>query len=88
VDGSLNVIFHDRRGLTGKATGVTLARSVDGGKTFVNYKVPVAPFECCDRSAFFGDYNAIDANGGRVVALFPVLASDGTQKVQAAIAKF
>jgi hypothetical protein len=48
----------------------------------------VAPFECCDRSAFFGDYNAIDANGGRVVALFPVLASDGTQKVQAAIAKF
>ena len=88
VDGSLNVVFHDRRGLKGTLTGVTLARSVDGGKTFVNHKLPVTPFDCCDRSAFFGDYNGIDAYGGRVVAVFPILTADGTQKVQAAVARF
>jgi hypothetical protein len=88
VDGSLNVIFHDRRGHTGTVTGVTLARSVDGGKTFVNYRLPVTPFECCDRSGFFGAYHGIDAYGGRVVAVFPVLTADGGQKVQAAVARF
>jgi hypothetical protein len=102
VDGSLNVVFHDRRGQvgspdarslrvgveTGKLTTVTLARSVDGGKTFVNHKLPVPPFDCCERSSFFGDYNGIDAYGGRVVASFPVLTADGTQKVQAAVARF
>jgi hypothetical protein len=88
VDGSLNVVFHDRRGQTGKATTVTLARSVDGGKTFMNHKLPVPAFECCERSAFLGDYNGIDAYGGRVVALFPILTADGAQKVQAAVARF
>jgi hypothetical protein len=88
VDGSLNLVFHDRRGGKGNVTGVTLARSVDGGRTFVNYAVPVTPFECCERSGFFGDYNAIDAHGGRVVAAFPVLTATGQQKVQAAVAKF
>ena len=88
-DGSLNVVFHDRRGLPGKMTGVTLARSVDGGKTFANHKLPVPAFDCCDhRSPFFGDYNGIDAYGGRVVAVFPVLTADGQQKVQAAVATF
>jgi hypothetical protein len=88
VDGSVNVIFHDRRGQSGTMTGVTLARSVDGGKTFVNYAVPVIPFDCCAKSAFFGDYNAIDAYEGRVVAAFPVLTSSGQQRVQAAVARF
>jgi hypothetical protein len=88
VDGSLNVIFHDRRNQKDKGTTLTLARSVDGGKTFVNHSVPVPPFDCCDRSTFFGDYNGIDAYGGRVVAVFPVLMADGTQKVQAAVARF
>lgn len=90
VDGSLNVVFHDRRGgvAMGKMTGVTLARSVDGGTTFVNHKVPIPAFDCCDRSAFFGDYNGIDAYGGRVVAVFPVITANGTQKVQAALARF
>jgi hypothetical protein len=81
-------VFHDRRGHTGTRTGVMLARSVDGGKTFVNHKLPVTPFDCCDKSSFFGDYNGIDAVGGRVVALFPVLTGNGTQKVQAAIVRF
>jgi hypothetical protein len=48
----------------------------------------VPAFDCCDASAFFGDYNGIDANAGRIVAVFPVLTADGTQKVQAAVAQF
>ena len=95
IDGSINVVFHDRRGLKGTMTGVTLARSVDGGKTFENIALSahdgqalVPPFDCCTKSAFFGDYNAIDAYGGRVIAAFPVLTANGQQKVQAAVARF
>jgi hypothetical protein len=92
VDGSLNLVFHDRRGQTGTLTGVTLARSVDGGKTFVNRVLSVAPFECCEASTFFGDYNGIDAYGGRVVAAFPVLPGPArertSQSIVAAFARF
>jgi hypothetical protein len=67
-----------------------LARSIDGGKTFVNHPLPERPFDCCAASSFFGDYNGIDAHGGRVVALFPVLASKPApeQSVKAAIVRF
>jgi hypothetical protein len=93
VDGSLNLVFHDRRGQQGTTTGVTLARSVDGGKTFANIALPVTPFDCCARSSFFGDYNGIDAYGGRIVVAFPVLSTPiaggpTTQRVQAAVARF
>ena len=89
VDGSVNLVYHDRKGSAATApTGITLARSVDGGKTFRTYPVPVAAFECCARSSFFGDYNGIDAYGGRVIAAFPVLTTTGQQKVQAAVARF
>jgi len=86
VDGAVNIVFHDRRGLSGTMTGVTLARSIDGGKTFVNYALPVAAFECCEKSTFFGDYNGIDAYGGRVVAAFPVLPGATDLKTQAVFA--
>jgi hypothetical protein len=88
VDGSLNVVFHDRRGQKGLRTGVTLARSVDGGRSFVNYPLAEPAFDCCAASAFFGDYNGIDAYGGRVAAAYPVLTADGAQRVRAAIADF
>jgi hypothetical protein len=90
VDGALNLVFHDRRGQSGTMTGVTLARSVDGGRTFVNYPLSQPAFDCCAASSFFGDYNGIDAYGGRVVAAFPVLTgiAGDHQLVRAAIAKF
>jgi hypothetical protein len=88
IDGALNLVFHDRRNQKGTATGVTLARSVDGGKTFVNLPLPIPAFDCCARTAFFGDYNGIAAYGGRVIAAFPVLTANGQQKVQAAVARF
>jgi hypothetical protein len=89
VDGALNVVYHERKGTAATApTGVTLARSIDGGRTFKTYPVPIAPFECCTASSFFGDYNGIDAHGGRVVAVFPILTATGEQKVQGAVARF
>lgn len=88
VDGAVNIVFHDRRGLAGTMTGLTLARSVDGGRTFVNHRLPVEPFDCCARSNFLGDYNGIDAWGGRVVAVFPVLPAEGDQRIMAAAMRF
>ncbi|HQZ39915.1 MAG TPA: sialidase family protein [Vicinamibacterales bacterium] len=87
TDGSIDVVFHDRRGLSGTMTGVTLARSIDGGRTFVNHAVPVEPFDCCAASGFVGDYNGLDAYGGRVVAVFPVIAG-GQQRIMAASMRF
>lgn len=69
-DGAVHVVFHDRRGHTGTTTGVTLARSDDGGQTWVNRQVPIAPF-ATRADVAFGDYNGIDARDGRVVAAFP-----------------
>jgi hypothetical protein len=88
MDGAVNIVFHDRRGQSGTMTGVTLARSVDGGRTFVNHAVPIEPFDCCARSTFIGDYNGIDAYDGRVVALFPILTEAGQQRIAAAVVRF
>src|SRR5207249_8203130 len=55
ADGSVNVIFFDRRNTTDHRMGLTLARSVDGGRTFVNHPVNQEPF-AVDGSVFFGDY--------------------------------
>lgn len=87
VDGSINIIFYDRRDLNGTKTGLTLARSIDGGKTFTNHKINLAPFEC-DKSVFFGDYSGIDAYGGRVVPIFMHFIGKRELAVSAAIFDF
>ena len=69
VDGSLNIVFYDRDDTFGNLTGVTLARSIDGGKTFVNYKLNVDSFDC-NNKIFFGDYTGIDAYDGFVIPIF------------------
>jgi hypothetical protein len=69
VDGSINVIFYDRRDTEGAMTKLVMARSIDGGKTFVNHKVDTPAFKCDDK-VFFGDYTSISAYGGRVIPMF------------------
>jgi hypothetical protein len=76
ADGSVNIVFYDRREGRGTQTGLTLARSVDGGRTFVNHKIDVPPFNANERS-FFGDYGSISAYGGRVVPAFMHFVKDG-----------
>jgi hypothetical protein len=86
----VNVVFFDRRAgvaPTDPTTAVTIARSVDGGQTFVNFAVGVDPFRT-DLGAFAGDYLGIAADYGRVVAVFPHFAARRQLVVSAAFFRF
>jgi len=87
ADGSVNVAFYDRRGLEGTRTGLTLARSLDGGKTWRNHRVDLAPFEC-NPGVFFGDYLGVDAVDGRVAMSFMHFTGPKDIALSAAIWKF
>ncbi|MFO8175485.1 MAG: sialidase family protein [Longimicrobiales bacterium] len=87
VDGSVNVVFLDRRNTEGTAQEVTLARSTDGGRTFRNLKVDQEPFSCSE-AVFYGDYLAIAAHGGRVVAGWPHCLAEGSLALSAALFEF
>jgi hypothetical protein len=69
VDGSLNIAYYDRGAQEGTRADVTLARSVDGGRTFVHYKLNEEAYEL-SKLGFFGDYLGIDSFGGRVAVLW------------------
>jgi hypothetical protein len=87
ADGSVNVAFYDRRDQPGTRTGLTLARSVDGGRTFVNHKINQEPFECQPK-AFFGDYLGVDAFGGRVAVLYQHFVGPKQLAISAAVFDF
>ncbi len=87
VDGSINIVFYDRRNLKGTLTGLTLARSIDGGKTFINYKINQPPFEC-NPKVFFGDYIGIDSYDGEVAADYMYFKNDTSTAINAAIFHF
>jgi hypothetical protein len=76
ADGSVNIVFDDRRDGKGTQTGLTLARSVYGGRKFVIHKFDVPLFTANERT-FFGDYSSISAYDGRVVPAFMHFVSDG-----------
>ena len=87
ADGSVNVVFYDRRGLEGTLTGLTLARSVDGGRTFVNHRVGQKPFACQDK-VFMGDYIGLAAQGGRVVTVYTHVLDESETALSAAVFRF
>jgi hypothetical protein len=88
ADGSVNVVFLDRRDGDGSANSVMVARSVDGGKTFVNHRVNRPAFPS-NTDVFYGDYLGIDAHGGRVVAAYPVFIEGRTRlMLEAAVFRF
>ena len=87
VDGSVNIVFYDRRDTAGAQTKLTLARSVDGGHTFVNYQINQPPFTC-DPRAFFGDYSGISAYDGRVVPIFMHFVDERKLAVSVALFHF
>jgi len=87
ADGSINVFFYDRRDGTGTQTGVTLARSVDGGKSFVNHRIDLPLFAVNSR-VFFGDYGGISAHEGRVVPVFMHFVSDSNLAISVALFQF
>jgi hypothetical protein len=69
LDGSVNVTYYDRGAREGTLTDVTLARSVDGGRTFVYYKINEDAYDL-SRLGFFGDYLGLDCYDGRVALLW------------------
>jgi hypothetical protein len=85
VDGSVNVIFYDRRGdPKNRAQTVTLARSTDGGRAFQNYAWTSEAFEA--GGVFFGDYSGIAAAGGRVYGVWtekPAVVPEAENKTEA-----
>jgi hypothetical protein len=88
VDGSINIAYYDRAAYDDTRTGVTLARSTDGGRSFAYYPLSPEPFDL-NHPGFFGDYLGIDAYGGRVAVLF-MQTLDGTKKlgISAAVRDF
>jgi hypothetical protein len=69
TDGSVNVLFYDRRGdPRNQKQIVALARSTDGGHTFNNYAWTDEPLEAS--GVFFGDYTGLAAYGGRVYGIW------------------
>ncbi|MGA8530897.1 MAG: sialidase family protein, partial [Acidobacteriaceae bacterium] len=71
LDGSVNIVFYDRRGDPGNRDAtVTLARSTDGGRSFRNYAWTTQGFN--PQRAFLGDYTGIAARHGRVYGIWTV----------------
>jgi hypothetical protein len=64
-----------------------MARSIDGGRTFVNHPIDLPPFACDDRT-FFGDYSSISAYSGRVVPIFMHFVDDKKLAVSVALFHF
>jgi len=65
LTGNVYVVYYDRRDTEDDGTDVYVARSSDGGRSFVDLRVSTATF-VPDSTVFFGDYTGIAARGGRV----------------------
>ena len=87
VDGSVNIVYYDRKDYDSTETGLTLARSVDGGKSFKNFKIDQKPFYP-NPAVFFGDYTGIDAYDGKVIAAYMYFKSFIQTGINAAIFHF
>ncbi len=64
-NGDVYVLFYDRRNYNNDSTDVYLARSTDGGNTFINYRISESGFYP-DENIFHGDYNNVAAVNGCV----------------------
>jgi hypothetical protein len=64
-DGTIYIVFYDRRNYSDLRTDVYLATSRDGGETFVNTRISQTPFTT-NAGTFFGDYSNISAHRGVV----------------------
>jgi hypothetical protein len=81
--GYIYIVFYDRRNYSDNQTDVFLARSTNGGASFVNERISASPF-LPSSGTFFGDYNNITAHNGRIRPMWTRLAS-GSLSVWTAI---
>src|SRR5256712_4805244 len=69
TDGAANILFYDRRGdPANRKSLIALARSSDGGHSWVNYAWTDSSFDA--RNEFIGDYTGIAALRGRVFGIW------------------
>lgn len=85
TNGNLYCVFYDRRNYpsTSQKTDVYLARSLDGGNTFTNFRIN-QNFFTPSPSIFFGDYIGISAYDGKILPMWMQYAS-GTLSVWTAL---
>lgn len=86
VTGYLYCVFYDRRNYTNTQTDVYMARSTNGGVTWINERLSASPFTPSS-NVFFGDYTNISAHNGMVRPIWIRLVS-GTLSVWTAIINF
>lgn len=65
ITGYLWFVWYDRRNYDDTNTDVYMAVSMDGGETFINFKVSEEPF-IPNAGTFFGDYNCVHAHNNVV----------------------
>lgn len=75
TDGTIYIVFYDRRNYNDTRTDVYLAYSTDGGTSFTNTKISESPF-IPNSNAFFGDYTNISAHNGVIRPIWTRM--DGT----------
>ncbi|MEJ2637450.1 MAG: T9SS type A sorting domain-containing protein [Calditrichia bacterium] len=73
--GILYVVFYDRRNTLGDTTDVYVARSMDGGETFENFRVSESSF-LPHSNVFFGDYINIAALNGKIYPIWMRMDGD------------
>jgi hypothetical protein len=83
VTGFLYTVFYDRRNYTDTQTDVYMARSTNGGTTWINERISSSPFIPVG-SVFFGDYTNISAHNGKIRPIWARL-SGGTTSVWTAL---
>jgi hypothetical protein len=64
-DGSIYVVYYDRRDTEGNATDVYLSASSNGGLSFTDFKISESSFTPSPK-VFFGDYNNISVSEGHI----------------------
>ncbi len=70
-NGDVDIVFYDRRqDPANRLATVVLARSTDGGRSFLNYQWSDSSFN--PANTFIGDYTGIAAYGGRVYGAWTV----------------
>lgn len=78
VSGHLWFVFYDRRNYPDNRTDVYMARSMDGGASFENFKVSQTPF-IPSSNIFFGDYTNVTAHNSVVRPIWTRLHQGQTE---------
>ncbi len=78
--GNIAILFYDSRNtISNNATEAYLARSTDGGVTFVNERLSSTPFTAAwpNSDVRFGDYINVDYSGNRIATVWTDLRTGG-----------